>query len=148
MQQLKFIPAFLMAGALVGCQGDIAPPPTAAPEGVAKPFSTKVNDGIEHEFYRDVSVDAFLKQIPSGSIDSLDMNLDGGPQVIALVKVPESREMDLKKIRFETRFTTNDGQEISKQWAVSDKSVGKITALFCLPPSVVGGETKLAQNAE
>ena len=46
----------------------------------------KVNDGIEHEFYRDVSLDAFLKHLPSGSVDSLNMNLDGKPQVFALVK--------------------------------------------------------------
>lgn len=151
MQKLKLLAALVLVGSLIGCPGEppASPKPAPVPEGDVKPFSVKANDGIEHEFYRNISLEAFLKQLPSGTVDSLDMNFDGGPQVFALVKVPEQAGRDLTKVRFETTFRMPDGQVISKRWtAAKDRKVGSVAALFCLPPAVVGGETKIVQQSE
>jgi hypothetical protein len=149
MQKLKLLAALVLTGFLIGCQREPPATPKPAPvsESDGKPFSVEVNDGIEHEFYRNVSLDTLLKQLPSGSVDSLDMNLDGGPQVFALVKVPEQAGTDLTKVRFETTFRIQDGRAIDKRWtAAKGRKAGKVTALFCLPPTVVGGETRIVQN--
>jgi hypothetical protein len=112
-----------------------------------KPSSIKTNDGIDHEFYHNLSLDTLLKQLPSGSVDSLDVNLDKDHSVFALVKVPEQPTLDLAKVRFETQFKTQDGQVIQKRWtAAKGRKSGKAIALFSLPPSVIDGETKIVQN--
>src|ERR1700676_5317912 len=82
MLMRRLLAAITVAGTLIGCQKE----PTSTPQGAAltagavKPFSVKTHEGIDHEFYRNVSLDALLKQIPSGSVDSVDMHLDKGPQ--------------------------------------------------------------------
>ncbi len=136
---------------LIGCQGDVPAIPQPSPNvsGEVKPFSVKANDGIDHEFYRNVRLDKFLKQIPSGSVDSVNLELDAGPKVFALVKVPEQSGLDLTKVRFKTTFQLQDGQAIEKEWtATKDRRSGKAAALFCLPLTVIGGETKIVQSAE
>jgi hypothetical protein len=140
--------ALAVAGLLMGCQqgSPTKPTPAAPADGGIKPFAVRTNDGIDHEFYRDVSLDAFLKQLPSGSVDSLDLDLGGGPRVFALVKVPEQPGVDLTTVRFETTFRTQDGQAIDKHWAAAkDRKVGKAVGVFCLPLSVVGGETRIVR---
>jgi hypothetical protein len=134
--------AVVCCGLVAGCR-------PAGPPGVSpiKPFAVQTNDGIDHELYRGVSLDAFLKQLPSGSIDSLDMSFDNGSQVFALVKVPEQPARNLTKVRFETTFKTQDGQKIEKRWtAAAGRTAGKVTGLFCLPPSVTGGETRVVRH--
>src|SRR5438094_608501 len=102
VQLLRVLLATVVLGSLLGCQKEKppAPVPAAPPTGAGKPFAVKTNDGISHEFYRDVSLQDFLKRLPPGSVDSLDVNLGKGPQVIALVKVPERPGMDLARVRF------------------------------------------------
>jgi len=150
MNKLNILAALLLIASLSGCQGN--PPATrnlapVADDGAVKPFAVEVNDNIAHAFYRDVSLEALLKELPSGSVDSLEMNLGGPAQVFALVRVPERAEMDLSKVRFETTFRTKDGQMLEKRWtAAKDRKTGKATALFSLPPTVDGGATKIVPN--
>lgn len=136
---------------LMGCQREpstTSKPREAKPAG-KKPFLVKTNAGIDHEFYREVSLDDFLKLLPTGAIDSVDLNIGNGPQVFALVKVPDQPDRDLAKVRFETTFKTRDGQVIDKQWtAAKDRKSGKAAAVFCLPPSVVDGETKVVPSSD
>jgi hypothetical protein len=69
--------------------------------------------------------------------------------VFALVKVPDRAGVDLTKARFETTFTTQDGQAIGKRWtAAKGRKAGKVTAVFGLLPTVVGGEAKVIQDEE
>jgi hypothetical protein len=148
---LKLLTGIVIAGSLLGCQRQplASTGPAALSNADIKPVSIKINDGIEHEFYRNVSLDAFLKQLPSGSVDSLELNADEDRQVFALVKVPEQPALDLAKVRFVTLFKTRDGKIIEKRWtAAKGRKSGKTIALFCLPPSVVEGETKIIQNGD
>jgi len=147
---LKLLTSLVVVVSVVGCQQQppSSPGPAAPGNAETKPSFIKTNDGIDHEFYRNVSLDALLKQLPSGSVDSLDFNLDKD-QVFALVTIPERSTLDLAKVRFETRFKTQDGQVIQKRWtAAKGRKSGKAVALFCLPPSVVEGETKTVQNGD
>src|SRR6266550_1080353 len=117
------LPLMLMLTALIiGCQREQPAPPikpgNANPAEI-KAFLTKTNAGIEHEFYRDISLDAFLKMLPTGSVDSVNLDFDKGPQVYALVKVPDQVGKDLARIRFETTFKTQDGQKIDKHWTAA-----------------------------
>lgn len=151
MRRFTLLMVVVVAASLIGCQREQpATVKPAAPHPVAtKPFSVKTHAGIACEFYRNVSLDGFLKQMPSGSFDSVEMNFDAGPQVLALVKIPEQPGMDLTKVRFETSFKTRDGQVIERRWtAAKDRKSGKVTALFCLPPSVIDGETKTVQKGD
>jgi hypothetical protein len=69
--------------------------------------------------------------------------------VFALVKVPEQPGKDLTKLRFATVFKMQDGQVINKSWtAGKDRKSGSAAAVFCLPPSVVDGETKVVENLD
>jgi hypothetical protein len=151
MRTLTLLMATAVTATLVGCQKEepAAPQPAVPNPGAVKPFLVKNHAGIEHEFYRDVTLDAFLKQQPSGSVDSVNLDFGKGPQVFALVKVPEQPGMDWTKVRFETSFKTADGQVIDKRWtAAKDRKTGNVVALFCLPPSVVDGETKIVKNGD
>jgi hypothetical protein len=142
--------AIVVAGSIIGCRQKEQPQtPAATSDSTVKPFTVKANDGIDHEFHRDVSLDALLKQLPSGSVDSFDLSLGTGPQVFALVKVPDQPKMDLAKVRFTTRFTTQDGQAIEKQWRpAKGRKPGEVIGLFSLPPSVIGGETQIAHDGD
>ena len=134
---------------LLGCRGDAPAIPKPAASGEVKPFIIKSNDGIDHEFYKNVGLDEFLKQLPTGSVDSVNLELDGGPKVFALVKVSELVGRDLTTIRFTTTFQLQDGQTIEREWtAAQDRKSGSTAALFCLPPTVVGGETRISQSSE
>jgi hypothetical protein len=148
---LKLLTSIALMGSLLGCQKQ-TPSITGSSVPInagIKPSSIKVNDGIEHEFYRDVSFEVLLKQLPSGSVDALDLNLDIPSPVFALVKVPDQPALDLAKVRFETQFKTQDGQVIQKRWAAAkDRQSGKGIALFCLPATVVEGETKILQTGD
>jgi hypothetical protein len=137
--------ALILVASIFGCQSEqTAPPPSPGKSAEIKPFLIKTNAGIDHEFYRDVSLEAFLKMLPSGAVDSLNLDIGNGPQVYALIKVPDQVGMELTRIRFETTFKTQDGQKIDKSWtAAKDRKSGKVMAVFCLPLSVVEGETKL-----
>src|SRR5438046_5998850 len=108
---LKLPLTFVLTASLIGCQREQPGPPKPPADNPAatKPFLVKSNGGIDHEFYRDMSLDAFLKQLPQGSIDSVNLDFGKGAQVFALVKVPEQPGKDLTKIRFETSFKTQDG---------------------------------------
>jgi hypothetical protein len=148
---LKLLASLVIVVSVLGCQTQPPPATGGAGPGNAgpKPSSVKTNDGIDHEFYRNVSLDALLKQLPSGSVDSLDLILDNDHPVFALVKVPEQPALDLDKVRFETRFKTEDGQVIQKRWtAAKGRKGGKAIALFCLPASVLDGETKIVQKGD
>jgi hypothetical protein len=138
-----------MTIALIGCHKEQpVTPKGGGPNPVGtKPFSVKTHAGIDHEFYRNISLEAFLKQLPSGSIDSLEMIFDKGTTVFALVKVPDQPGSVLTKVRFETSFKTQEGKVIDKRWtAAKDRKTGQVTALFCLPRSVIDGETKIIPN--
>jgi hypothetical protein len=130
---------------LAGCQRDQpAPAKPGENPSALKPFLVKSNAGIDHEFYRDISLDEFLKMLPAGSVDSVNLDFREDPQVFAIVKVPDQPGKDLTKIRFATTFKTQDGQSIDKSWtAAKDRKSGKAAAVFCLPLSVVDGETRL-----
>ena len=151
MCTLKLSLTFVVTAALIGCRRE-QPAPPKPPDGnsaASKPFLVKSNGGIDHEFYRDMSLDAFLKQLPQGSIDSVNLDFGKGPQVFALVKVPEQPGKDLTKIRFETSFKTEDGNVIIKGWtAAKDRKSGSAAAVFSVPPSVIDGETKVVDNRD
>jgi hypothetical protein len=142
--------ALLLAALLTGCQQEQSAPPIKAGNAdpaESKPFLTKNNAGIDHEFYRDISLDAFLKMLPTGSVDSANLNFDKGPQVYALVKVPDQVGKDLSRIHFETTFKTQDGQKIEKHWtAAQGRKSGMAMAVFCVPTSVVDADTKVMRN--
>jgi len=143
--------AVVVTGALLGCQREQPAPrqPADAHLAATKPFLVQTNAGIDHEFYHEVSLDSFLKQLPTGSVDSVNLDFGKGPQVFALVKVPEQPGKDLTQLRFETSFQTQDGQVIDKHWtAATDRKSGKVTAVFSLPPSVIGGETKVVAKGD
>jgi hypothetical protein len=137
--------ALFLAASLIGCQREQpSRPESNANAAEIKPFLVKTNTGIDHEFYRGISLDEFLKILPTGSVDSVDLDFSKGPQVYALVKVPDQIGKDLTKIRFETIFKTQDGRSIEKHWtAAKGRTSGKSMAMFCLPVSVVEGQTKI-----
>lgn len=137
----------LMTNLLVGCQRQ-DPKPLSAPEKTVatgiKPFTVKNNSDIVHEFYRDVSLEAFLKTLPTGAADSVNLDLGNGPQIYATVKVPEQAGKDLTKLRFVTTFITADGQKTDTQWqAAEGRTSGTAKAIFSLPPTIVDGNTKV-----
>lgn len=138
--------AVFVAVSLIGCQRQ--PPAASQPRDInpaaIKPYLVKSNAGIAHEFYRGVSLDEFLKTLPPGSVDFIDLVLDKSPQVFALIKVPDQSGKDFTHLRFETTFKTRDGQVIDKRWtAAQDRKSGEAKAVFCVPLSVVEGETKV-----
>jgi hypothetical protein len=135
---------------LIGCQGEPSTSPTPGTQKPAiKPFLVKTHKGIDHEFYRDVSLDEFFKTLPTGSVDSVELIADKGSPVFALVKVPEQADKDLDKIHFETVFTIQNGQSIEKRWsAAKGRKSGKAVAVFCLPAEVIGGETRIVSNSD
>ena len=139
----------VVTAALIGCrQEQPANPEPAdpAPRAHVKPYLVRSNDGIRHEFYRDVSLDDFLKQLPSDSVDFMEI---GPGQVFALVKVLEPPEQDLATIRFETTFKTQYGQAIEKRWTTAKaRKPGQVTAVFSLPALVIDGRTKVVQNGD
>jgi hypothetical protein len=148
---LKLSPALLIAASLIGCRREPpAPPkPPADDTAAAKPSFVKSHVGIDHEFYRDIGLEGFLKLLPTGSIDSVHLDFGKGPQVFALVKVPEQPGKDLTKIRFETSFKMQDGQVITKDWtAAKDRKTGSAAAVFSLPSGVIDGETKVVDNRD
>jgi hypothetical protein len=151
MHRLGLLLAVFLAASLVGCQREQPAPPKPgdANPGATKPFLVTTNAGIDHEFYRDISLEDFLKMLPTGSVDSVNIDFSKGLQVFALVKVLKLPGKDLSKIRFETTFKTKDSQVIEKQWTgAQDRKSGKSMALFCVPPSVVEGETKVVSIGE
>ena len=138
--------ALILAASLIGCRRDQPAPPKPGAQNPAaiKPFLVKTNKGIDHEFFREVSLEDFLKTLPPDSLDSVELIADNRSQVFALVKVPEQPGKDLAKVRFETTFKTQDGQVIDKRWdAGKDRKPGTVMAMFCLPSNVVDGETKV-----
>lgn len=139
MRQRTLLLAVLAIASLSGCRQNQPGPPTPI-----KPFLITSNAGIDHEFYRDMSLDDFLKIPPPGSVDSVNVDFGQGPQVFVLVKVPDQPGRDLTKVRFETTFKTQAGQAIEKRWtAAEDRKSGAASAVFCMPPGVVGAETKV-----
>jgi hypothetical protein len=150
MRVLPLPLALMLATSLIGCQREEPAPPkkpgNTNPAAI-KPFLTKTNGGIDHEFYRDISLDAFLKMLPTGSVDSVNLDFDKGPQVYALVKVPDQVGKDLARTRFETTFKTADGQKIDKHWTAAEgRKSGQAMAVFCVSPSVIDAETKVVGN--
>ena len=151
MRDLTFLIAIVVTASLISCQREQPAPPKLPDNNPAatKPFLVRTHAGIDHEFYRGLSLEAFLKQLPTGSVDSVALDFDQGPQVFALVKVPEQPGKDLTQIRFETSFKMQDGQVIHKRWtAAKDRKSGSTAAVFCVPPSVIDGETKVVDNPE
>jgi hypothetical protein len=118
MHRLGLLLAIFLAAWLVGCQREQPAPQKAgdADPGVNKPFLVKTNAGIDHEFYRNISLENFFKMLPKDSVDSVNLDFSMGPPVFALIKVPELPGKDLSKIRFETTFKTKEGQVIEKHW--------------------------------
>ena len=106
------------------------------PDKAARPINPAEAEGI--------SLENFFKMLPKDSVDSVNLDFSKGPPVFALIKVPELPGKDLSKIRFETTFKTKEGQVIEKHWTGGeDRKAGKSMAVFCVPPSIVDGETKV-----
>jgi hypothetical protein len=140
-----------MSRRLIGCQREqpASPKPADSTLDARKPFLVKINAGIEHEFYRDMGLDEFLNSLPTGSVDSVDLDFSSTPQVFRLVKVPDEPGRDLTRVRFETTLKTQDGQANEKRWtAAKDQKSGKAAAVSCLPRSVVEGETKVVPSGD
>jgi hypothetical protein len=102
---------------------------------------------ITHTFHRGVDLAAFLKTLPSGSVDHVDFN-DTRPYLIAVVNAVSSKGEAAAPGKelprgFETVFHTKDGGRFVKKWgpAEGNKS-GRCSAVFVLPASVVRGETR------
>ena len=151
MHRLGLLLAVHLAASLLGCQREQPAPPKPgdANPGATKPFLVTTNAGIDHEFYRDISLEDFFKMLPKDSVDSVNLDFNKGPPVFALIKVPELPGKDLSKIRFETTFKTKEGQVIEKHWTGGeDRKAGKSMAVFCVPPSIVDGETKIVSIDE
>jgi hypothetical protein len=116
--------------------------------GIA-PFSVKTNAGIRHEFYRDVSFKALVRNFPPGSFDEIDLRDCAEAPVFAVVRVPDQGAMDGRVVQLETTFRTEDGQTIAKQWpAEGARKAGAVAGLFCLPWSVVEAETRVVPNGD
>jgi len=104
-----------------------------------EPFAVKTNDGIAHKLYAKVSLEAFLKQLPSGSIDTIDIVSTEGSQAFVLVVVPE----ESARLQFETTFETQEGEKLVKEWkAAEGRRSGAVTGLFVLPGNIVDATTK------
>jgi hypothetical protein len=151
VRRLPLPPVVLVALALIGCgrEQGVPPPPAEPNPGEGKPFAISSSAGIEHEFYRDMSPDSFLKLLPANSVDSLNVNFDNAPHVFALVKVPDQPGRDLSKVRFETTFKNQDGRVIDKHWTAAEgRKSGPAVAAFSLPPTVVEGQTKVVPTGD
>jgi len=108
-------------------------------------------DGFEitHKLHRNVQLEAFLKTLPSGSVDHVDIN-DSRPYLIAVVEVTSKPGSDGKQEKpspqaFQTIFHGKD--ELVKKWepAKGNKS-GRWSAVFVLPDSISRAETSLVDN--
>jgi hypothetical protein len=149
MRRITPAVAVVVAASLFGCQREqpVSPKPAVSTPNARTPFLVLTNAGIEHEFYRDLSLDEFLDLLPNNSVDSIDLSFNSTPQVFSLVKVPDEPGRDLTRVRFETTFKTREGQVIEKRWkAAKDRKSGKVSAVSSLPGSVVEGETKVVPS--
>jgi hypothetical protein len=114
-----------------------------ASNDLPQPFVVSENDGIIHEFYRDITFEQFTPSLPSGSIDSIDFDTTIQDYAIALVTAP--RDTDDTELEFTTIFVTDKQDNIVKKWTVaSGNKSDKVRGLFLVPKTVASASTTRA----
>lgn len=110
-----------------------------------KPSFVSKNDGITHEIYRGLSFGEFMPSIPSGSIDSIDLDTEIQDYAIALVNAPWDDDLELQ---FTTTFVSEGYGEIIKNWSLSTKNRGEtVCGLFLVPSDVTSARTVRRMSA-
>jgi hypothetical protein len=141
----------LLVAVLPSCsRSSFSAAPESRPQAAPAPEATvtRVN-GLEftHTFHQSVDLAAFLKTLPSGSVDHVDFN-DTRPYLIAVVNDVTSKgeaTVPGKELPrgFETVFHTKGGEKLVKEWSPAEgNKSGKCSAVFVLPASAVRGETR------
>jgi hypothetical protein len=127
-----------------------------SPSGVTTQpqVTVAIVDGLKttHTFHRGVALDSFLKTLPSGSVDFLDVS-DAQPYVIAVVQVRQA-DGEAKPPaggvphEFQTTFHGKGATESTKKWKPAEgNNSGTWTAVFVLPDSMETGETRLVSES-
>ncbi len=137
MRKLKWLLCIGISAVGICCT---KPSPTV-PKAAPKPFAVSENEGVVHEFYRDITFDEFAPSLPSGSIDSLDFDSTIQDYAIALVIAPRSAD-DEVALEFTTTFVTDNQEKLVKTWTVASGNKGdKVRGLFLVPKSVASAAT-------
>jgi hypothetical protein len=131
--------------AVIGCNTNTTTTPNESltPNNatvVASPPSLGPNDPAQYTFHRNVAFTDVTKDLPSGSVDHLDLNMAADPNVIVVVTVTAEHKEGL---RFTTTFTGPKDLKITKDWQPASGGERKNThvALFVLPDAVTAGNT-------
>ncbi len=139
---MRYLTYFLcaVASALgIGCEKESR----TASNDLPQPFAVSENDGVVHEFYRDIPFEQFTPRLPSGSIDSLDFDTTLQDYALALVTAP--RDADDIEREFTTAFVTDEQDHIVKKWTVaSGNKSDKARGLFLVPKTVASATTTRA----
>lgn len=111
-------------------------------------------DGLEitQTFHREVDLGAFLKTLPSGSVDVLDTT-DDQPHVIAVVEVKQAASAGQAPATtphgFQTVFRGKGDTPVTKQWTPAAGNTSNTwRAVFVLPDSIEKGETRLISDRQ
>lgn len=144
MRYLKSLFSIVIAALGISCNRQSTPVAKALP----KPFAVIENDGITHEFYRDITFEKFSPTIPDGSLDAIDFDLSESDYTIALVTAPHT--VKDRAVEFTTTFVTEKQERIVKTWGRASGNQGdKARGLFLLPRSVESATTtESASKAE
>lgn len=100
-----------------------------------------IDDVTDYEFHYDKSFVDVSKTLPDGSVDHLDLGVNGEHVVIAVVTIEMAKQDELK---FFTTFFGPDELEITKEWAPAPgKGEGKVhRGVFLLPFEATRGRTE------